>query len=283
MNDKHDTTGDTTGETTEVLADGQISRGLASALRERGKALSDEYVGRMVADTEQTRADYQVKAILTGVALLAKKSALPHGQWTGYCRTLAQNGSTAAILTVGATHRSIRIYTQLARRFLSKLETGGFAAETVDASPCPVPVTAGEIADLAVSDEEALDPIFARLREFVGGRSIRRMLADFRQAEKDADPEEGDGAEQTPAAGQPAGARAGAQVDFWETFRADASEIIEGFRARIREAETLRRFEEEPERTAEELEALGQSLADEAKEIKKTAAQVREGITKGKK
>lgn len=71
-----------------------------------------------------------------------------------------------------------------------------------------------------------------------------------------------------------------AQIDFWETFRADASEIITGFRARITEAQTLKRFEEEPERTAQELEALAETMANETREIRETVKKLREGIAK---
>ena len=72
------------------------------------------------------------------------------------------------------------------------------------------------------------------------------------------------------------------QIDFWDTFRADASEIVTGFRARLRDAHTLGRFEQEPERTAQEFESLADVLAQEAREIKATAAKIREGIAASK-
>jgi len=72
------------------------------------------------------------------------------------------------------------------------------------------------------------------------------------------------------------------QIDFWDTFRADASEIVTGFRARLRDAHTLGRFEQEPERTAQEFESLADVLAQEARKIKATAAKIREGIAASK-
>lgn len=75
-------------------------------------------------------------------------------------------------------------------------------------------------------------------------------------------------------------AAGGTQIDFWETFRDEANEVISGFRARIADADQLKRFEAEPERTAEEFEALADTLQHEATEIRKKATAIRTGLNK---
>ena len=218
----------------EIINPGQLSKALAGALKTRGKDLSDNQLARMIADTEQTRADYQVKAILTGVALLAKKANTKHGKWRDYLERILPKNETRFIFGDGA-YRMLALYMQIARRFLWKLESDAFAAEAVESDGSTAPVTATQIADLAASESESLDPVFESLQTFVAGRSLRRMLADFRQAEKDADAEERAG-EDSGGRGEPGGEddpggdpakKKPIQLLLWEVFQRDKAPILD--------------------------------------------------------
>jgi len=268
-------------ESYELIHPGQLSKPLEKALQLRGKELSDAKLSTLISDTEQTRADYQAKAILTGIALLAKKFVTKHGKWKAYCEKLFENGSTAAILDFEASYRTIRLYTQLARRFLWKIETDGFAQEVVETDRERIPVTAQQITALAVSDSEAMDPIFEQLHHFVAGRSLRRMLADFRQAEKDADEEDRQAAleaaktENRSTGNETTGGEAASpkpiQLLLWESYCRDTAPMLDRLFDRPG-TEDLR---------GEEAIAYYSNIASELEERAKRARQLAEAAKQG--
>jgi len=215
---------------TEHIAPGELSNRLATGLKERGKAITDAQITTAIGQVEQARQDFQVQAILTGIMLLAKKSSLKHGEWSVYLEKVFSKTGARSCFDISQYRR----YMLLAKRFLWKVETNGFLDEAVDSDQLNLNATAVQVMDLALSDatDESLQPLFDKLSDFVAGRSLRRMLADFRQAEKDAEDEErreavgsGDGPPSPPTEGpedtgptEPPAKRS-VQLMLWEQFQ----------------------------------------------------------------
>lgn len=179
----------------EHIAPGQLSKALADRLQEQGKSVSKESLVEIIRQTESSRAEYQVRAILTGVILLSKKSSLKHGQWGPFLEQLFQIGNGVSNLKCAvfddrtAGQRILNIYMYLAKRFLWKIETNGFLNEAIESDKSRIACTANQVLELVTQQSPEEAPLFTEITRFVAGRSLRRMLADFRQAEKDAEDE----------------------------------------------------------------------------------------------
>lgn len=176
---------------TEILAPGQISQALNKRLKESGKLINKDTIAMFHERVEKTRRDFQVNAIMFGMVCLAKKASMKHGQWRPFLESL-QNGRGSANLS----ERSTQVYMQLAKRFLSHLESGSFDKEMHDRRLGRM--TVDDFAMVINGGCQGIDELIERMTQFVGERTLDRMLKDFRQAEKDALHEE-DG-EDTPDA-----------------------------------------------------------------------------------
>lgn len=155
---------------------------LAIALQHAGSALADADIAAAFNEAELARQHFGVSAIVAGLMLLAKKETIPHGKWQRYVeKTLLQKRSTAALLP--ETFRTVQLYTNLAKRLLLQLENRTWEKPQVRSHYTPeqqealAAVAPAELIDAPLSCREAIERI-------VAGRSIRRLLEDFREAQQ---------------------------------------------------------------------------------------------------
>ena len=177
---------------------GQPSTGLLAELKRAGAGLTEDHLAGAIMNLERARVGFVVEAIALGVLLLAKKEALAHGGWQKFQTEVWElaskaNRKRASDLTDAARDnfvRSLRTYCCLGRHFLSDLEQGRFQPEAKDAAVTPPAVTPAEVLALDTLPEEKRLAVLGALERFVAGRSLRRMLQDFRRAEDAANTEE---------------------------------------------------------------------------------------------
>lgn len=261
-----------TTTTAETQRAGELSNRLETALQAAGKEVTDEQIGAALAAVDKAQSDYTSLAILTGVTLLKKKCSLKHGQWKPYLERLAakddrvkQAGNTrllsesksAARCTFPESYRSIAIYMHLAKRFLADceqrklLQKDGWAGEAFEQSLDVLGFVRGEMG------------MVDQVKAYVGGRSMRRLLIDLREADKDAMEEEIeeqrhqarlDGTDKTPAQAVEqlffaAWVQEKAQLDDKLFKRPDLESLPTAMKARYFEdlAETLRAKAEQAE------------------------------------
>jgi len=223
---------------TELIAPGELSKSLASSLKAHGKTISEQQLADCYSALEESRSEYQTRAILFGIMLLAKKASLKHGKFKPYLEKLFQNRSALRFSDFDKSYRTIQVYMQLAKRFLWKIETNGFLEEVIESDQTAPQITARQVLDLAETGN-ANEDLFIELQEFVQGRSLRRMLSDFRQAEKDADADRSDeqqsgtstqnengqngesGKDEAPTPPKPL------QLMLWESFERDKAPVLE--------------------------------------------------------
>lgn len=176
---------------------GKTSDALRVKLRQVGSRISDEQLATAWHDAEKSRVSFSCSAVALGVMLHAKKQAIGHSKWLPWCdkfggklaqATKAQIGTTVPILQE-VTPRTLSKYTFVGEHFLAALEQGEFAGENNDHRPKLEGVTPDQI--LAIDTMPAKDrkAVFARIEQFVAGRSLRTMLLDFRRAENAAEDE----------------------------------------------------------------------------------------------
>lgn len=173
------------------LAPGELSTGIKLRLAQAGDQIDDNRIASSWRNVEEQRETFTECALYFGLELLAVKEATPHGDFTKRVEAALKRETR---FPFGETLRMARIYMQLARRFLWKMETDGFRKEAVaiGEEPTAFTITAETAATLAVQSPEEHDRTLSAIRTFIAGRSLRRLLADLRQAEKDALKAEGD-------------------------------------------------------------------------------------------
>ena len=228
-------------ESYELIHPGQLSKPLETRLKETASTFADEFIAQAFSGLELARSSYQVRAVLTGIVFLAKKHATKHGKWKPWLETFFEshiaNMKRASHLNADSFYRTIACYMQLAKRFLWKIETDGFAHEVVESDQKRIQCTAVQVLELTVQQSPEEHPLFTELHQFVAGRSLRRMLADFRQAEKDADEEDRQAAleaaktENRSTGNETTGREAAApkpiQLLLWESYCRDTAPMLD--------------------------------------------------------
>ncbi len=177
---------------------GQPSAGLLAELKRAGAGLTEDHLAGAIMNLERSRVGFVVEAIALGVLLLAKKEALAHGGWQKFQTEVWElaskaNRKRASDLTDTARDnfvRTLRTYCCLGRHFLSDLEQGRFQPEAKDAAVRPPTVTPAEVLALDSLTQDKRLAVLDAIDRFVAGRSLRRMLQDFRRAEEAANTEE---------------------------------------------------------------------------------------------
>ncbi len=144
----------------------------AEPLQGGRKTFSDKEIAEGFIRADEAKKNFQIECIRTGLMLQVKKSELKHGQFKPYIEKL-QNGR---ILPFSISYRTARVYMELAKYFNKWLND---KSESVTLSE------EGVMALLSPSSQ-ARTVAFGVANNFVDGRSLDRMLKDFRQAEKAA-------------------------------------------------------------------------------------------------
>lgn len=171
---------------------------LSPALKTAGKALKDADIAEAFNEAEMARKNFATSALVAGLMLLAKRETFPAsgrkcaGKWQSYLeKVLASNScrSAAAIGLMPEAVRTARTYLNLARRLLYQLEN-----RTWEMPQARNHYTPEQKEALAATDPATLvgQPMSARqhIERIVAGRSIRKLLEDFREAQKMVDEED---------------------------------------------------------------------------------------------
>ena len=141
-------------------------------LQGAGKTFSDREITDGFNRADQAKKNFQIECIRTGLMLQVKKSELKHGQFKPYIDKL-QKGNA---FPFSVSYDSAKLYMKVAEYF-SKWFTDGSKA---------IEVSSEGVFSLLSSSNKDRKAAFKVADEFVNGRSLRRMLKDFRQAEKAA-------------------------------------------------------------------------------------------------
>lgn len=209
----------------ELVTPGQPSAATLARLKAAGDQIDVVRIAAAVQHVEAQRASFMAEAIRLGVLLLAKKESLGHGQFQKLAAQVWEsNRNRGSDLTnVDNYTRQLRKYCLLAQHFLADLEQGSFQPDAKD-TPVKAPeVTTEEL--LAVDVAQASPAVYERIEQFVAGRSLRRMLIDFRRAENAADQEEQAETEAAAKRGTKAADRAPEQLDFWDEINRPLTEL----------------------------------------------------------
>ena len=180
----------------ETCIAGQPKPATMKLLRQVGEQLTTARVAIAIRDTETARANFTVKALLAGLLLLAKKQSLKHGQFQSFASELwseAHSMEARPELSTEELHnftRQLRRYAFLAQHFIAAHQQDRFPSEYRDRRVTPPAVSTEEILDLVVVGGAATERISSAITAFVAGRSLSRMLMDFRAAENASDVEE---------------------------------------------------------------------------------------------
>mgnify|MGYP003625357968 CR=1 FL=1 len=157
-------------------------------LKAVGERLTDDQITEAIQHAEKDRVTYQKNAVATGVILLAKRQTFAHGEWRKYLK--GQISSARNLPSIA----SLDVYLHLAKHFLSDLEQSNFQPEEKDQKVTPPAVHPDEVLALDKLPPQRRDLVLKEIEHFVAGRSLRRMLMDFRRAESAADQEEAEAA-----------------------------------------------------------------------------------------
>jgi hypothetical protein len=203
----------TTLTSVELVERGQPSPATLATFKTIGTDLTDEQITAAWDAVEKARVSFGAAAILCGCVLLAKKQALKHGQWKGWCEKFGgklaarYSGKLAAPLPIceEVTPRSIRVYCTLAQHFIADLEQKAFSGEIADHRPAGPDVSPADILAVAALDDSRRGVVVSRIEQFVAGRSLRRMLSDLRRAEHAADLEQAQDAKANAGTGAASG------------------------------------------------------------------------------
>ncbi len=136
------------------------------------KTFSDKEIAEGFVRADKAKKNFQIECIRTGLMLQVKKAELKHGQFKPYIEKL-QKGSA---LPFSASYDSAKVYMKFAEYF----------SKWLNDKEQPVTLSdEGVMALLSKSDKKRKEA-YKIADDFVNGRSLRRMLKDFRQAEKAA-------------------------------------------------------------------------------------------------
>lgn len=211
--------------TPELVTPGQPSAATLAQLKAAGDGLDIFRISAAVLRVESQRANFMAEAIRLGVLLLAKKESLGHGQFQKLAAQVWEANGTR-VSHFSSLHnftRNLRRYCLLAQHFLADLEQGSFLADVKDMAVKAPEVTTQDL--LAVDFANANPEVYNRIEQFVGGRSLRRMLLDFSRAEKAADREEQAETEAAAKRGTKAAGSAAVQLDFWDEINRPLTEL----------------------------------------------------------
>ena len=215
----------------EILHPGQPSVALLAELKALGGRVSASHLANAIIHLEASRVGFVCEAIATGILLCAKKETLAHGERQKFDAQVWEeveraNRTRASDLSTGAAldnfTRSLRVYRFCAQHFLADLEQNRFQPERTDQKVLPPAIKPSEALALDTLPEEKRVAVYGAIEHFVAGRSLRRMLADFRRAESAADEEETDEADRRRKkvpAGDPG------QMDFYADMQRPLDEI----------------------------------------------------------
>lgn len=216
---------------TEIIVAGHPSAALVAALRQAGSAVSMKQVADAICRVETARASFVAEAIVTGILLWAKREVLPHGERQKFeaevWREVTANRKRVSDLPAASLDnftRSLRGYRFLAQHFLADLEQGTFAPETRDMAVTPPAVSVDDALTLQTLPQERRVAVYGAIERFVGGRSLRRMLMDFRRAESASDQEEAEEKRKAESRKRKAEGT-GHQLDFYDDMQRPLEEI----------------------------------------------------------
>jgi hypothetical protein len=173
------------------MTPGQTSDALRVKLRQVGSRITDRDLVEAYGLLEASRRRFAADSVSVGMFFLAKKEAVGHGKWIPWCEKFAKLAHGANLTVAGGTApRTIRKYALIAEHFLADLEQGCFAPDGVDAPVTAPKVTVDQVLSLQILAGKKRHAVVEHIEEWIGGRSLRRMLIDFRRAEHAADQEE---------------------------------------------------------------------------------------------
>lgn len=213
---------------------GQPSEALLATLKGAGSKITVARMAEAVRHVESTRGNFICEAVATGAMILAKKESLPHGDFQKFEAAVWKEvkGKVDAASTLTGAElsnftRSLRVYRFCAQHFLADLEQNRFAPDGQDMAVNPPAVKPDEVLALDTLPQAKQVAVYGAIERFVAGRSLRRMMTDFRRAEVAADQEEAEEAERKRKKTKvPAGDAAGAgQLDFWVEIQRPLTEI----------------------------------------------------------
>ncbi len=210
---------------------GQPSAALLAALKAAGAKVTVARVAEALGHLDSARARFTCEAIGTGLLLLAKKETLQHGELMPFAAAVwaaMQKGKVearASTLEGEALNnftKSLRVYALLARHFLADLEQAAFERDGKDQAVTLPAVQPAEVLALDTLPDDQRTAVVGAIERFVGGRSLRRMLVDFRRAESAAEQEEIEEANRRrkKKKGEDSG-----QLDFWTEIQRPLTEI----------------------------------------------------------
>lgn len=252
-----------------VVTPGQPSAEVLAKLSQVGAQLTDEQLVTAINAVESARVGFATEAVAAGVLLLAKKQSLKHGEWLPWCEqfgtALMAKLETRFQFGAAPTTRALRHYTFLAQHFLADLEHNSFVGDDRDARVEPPAVTTEEVVSLERLDQDRRVAVYQAITQFVAGRSLRRMLSDFRRAESAADQEQAQHEAEAAKKGTRKGKETPGQLDFWDELNRPLSEL-----------DTLMKSPDFVERTTREgWLKLAAELSAKAKEAKDIAARMK--------
>ncbi|MDR2673871.1 MAG: hypothetical protein LBC18_03140 [Opitutaceae bacterium] len=177
---------------------GKLSPSLEAALKAAGKKVTEKMVAEQEHTVELRRQLWVADAIRLGVILLAKKADLGHGKFRkwliGYGK---QNSNVARGRHLTARSKpepkwqQLSKYLYLARRYLAALDAGPrIDARHTMGDLVRAPESAGLVKSvaelpLALLGGKGTAQHMQALHDFVAGRSLRQLLTDLHEAEKD--------------------------------------------------------------------------------------------------
>lgn len=184
----------TTLATVELVERGQPSAATLARLKKAAGQISDSEIISAVQDAEDARANFGAAAVVAGCYLLAKKQTIAHGKWLSWLRTLG-DAVTGKCVTRYAfagekTVRSCQLYTFLAQHFIADCEQNAVTGEMPDEAPMLPAVMPEEVLHLDTIDTRRRQIVHDALKQFVAGRSMRKLASDLRRADNAARMEE---------------------------------------------------------------------------------------------
>lgn len=208
---------------TEITVAGQPSAALLAELRRIGEKLTVKQLAKSLGHVEAARVGFVVEATATGILLLAKKQTIPHGGWQPFCAEVwgEIKGIGHGASDLDNFTRSLRRYCFLGQHFVADLEQKTFQPDGKTRAP-ELQVQPAEVLALDTLPQEKRIAVYGAIERWVAGRSLQRMLMDFRRAENAADQEEIEDANRRK---KKAKAGDSNQMDFWEDMQRPITEI----------------------------------------------------------